>query len=449
MNWGSAVHIEADGVDPLGMHATALVLSDGRQKFVMVDIDTGGVAGMDQVIARAAARTGIPAANIRLGATHTHSGPSLSQNKGPAGIDLSGYQAMIDRHRAVVADKIVGVIGEAVAKLRPVHMYGGRGLGTINVNRRFRGGAQGPPAVGRNEEGFVDRELVVFRIDDAQGNPYAILMNFQTHGTVLAYENRKISPDWIGMTRKTVEAALPGSTALFFQGAAGNQGPIEGFTGDLNVANRLGAILGHQALGVAIGIETVDRAPVFEGFVESTAFQAKQHWRVKGPRDQTIRFATKVVEVAPREHAPDEIKEMEAQVAVARKRFEEFKKGDESREAFQAGARLRRVSDLLNRWKQPRGGQPVTVQLQVLRIGELAIVSMPGEPFAEIGAAVKKASPFAFTMFCGYSSGVGSGYMPTAAEYRFRGYEVEGTRYGQAAADTVVREAVELLKSVR
>jgi neutral ceramidase len=74
---------------------------------------------------------------------------------------------------------------------------------------------------------------------------------------------------------------------------------------------------------------------------------------------------------------------------------------------------------------------------------------MPGEPFAEIGAAVKKASPFAFTMFCGYSSGVGNGYMPTAAEYRFRGYEVEGTRYGQAAADTVVREAVELLKSVR
>src|SRR5690606_20845909 len=121
------------------------------------------------------------------------------------------------------------------------------------------------PAVGRNQDGFVDRELVVFRIDDAQGRPYAILVNYPTHGTVLAYENRYISPDWPGMTRKAIEDALPGATALFFQGAAGNQGPTEGFTGDLAVAHRLGATLGYQALGVALGIETVDRRPKFEG----------------------------------------------------------------------------------------------------------------------------------------------------------------------------------------
>ena len=31
---------------------------------------------------------------------------------------------------------------------------------------------------------------------------------------------------------------------------------------------------------LALGIETVQRKPKFEGFVESTAYQAKQHWRV-------------------------------------------------------------------------------------------------------------------------------------------------------------------------
>ena len=39
LNWGSQTHVEAQGIDPAGMYATALVLSDGRTKFAMVDID--------------------------------------------------------------------------------------------------------------------------------------------------------------------------------------------------------------------------------------------------------------------------------------------------------------------------------------------------------------------------------------------------------------------------
>ena len=84
------------------------------------------------------------------------------------------------------------------------------------------------------------------------GHPLAVLVNFQCHGTVLAWENKMISPDWPGMMRKTIETALPGAKALFFQGAAGNQGPMEGFTGDLRVPHRLGSILGHQAAALAL-----------------------------------------------------------------------------------------------------------------------------------------------------------------------------------------------------
>ena len=39
MNWGAQTHVTAVGIDPAGMIATALVLSDGKQKFAMVDID--------------------------------------------------------------------------------------------------------------------------------------------------------------------------------------------------------------------------------------------------------------------------------------------------------------------------------------------------------------------------------------------------------------------------
>ncbi len=449
LNWGSQTHINSVGNDPVGMVATALVVANGDQKFAMVDVDTLQVRFFEAAVERAAKQTGIPGRRIGLGATHTHAGPNLSAAKGPEGVDLSPHLEMIGRYREQVVDKVVGLIAEANRNLGPAHIYGGRGTGTINVNRRVRARGDDPPAVGRNPDGFVDRELVVFRIDGADGKPIAVLANFQCHGTVLAYENKYASPDWPGMTRKVVEQAFPGALCLFFQGAAGNQGPIEGFTGDLSVPHRLGSILGHQVAAVAHGIETVRREPTFEGFVESTAFQAKQHWRVKGPRDATLRFSSKLVDLPRRRYTQEEITAMEGRVARAHRQVEAAAKSNDPWKKHQAEARLRRFGDLLKKWKAPVDPSPIQVEVQVLRIGGVAIVAMPGEPFGEIGVAVKKASPFAFTMFAAYSSGVGGDYIPIEAEYAFGGYEVERSPYGRGAAEKLIRETIALYEDVK
>ena len=78
MNWGSATHIFAEGIDPVGMYATALVVSDGKQKFAIVDLDALFPQPYSPAIALASRKTGIPEAHIRFGASHTHAGPSLS-----------------------------------------------------------------------------------------------------------------------------------------------------------------------------------------------------------------------------------------------------------------------------------------------------------------------------------------------------------------------------------
>jgi hypothetical protein len=448
LNWGSQTHVEAVAIDPVGMYATALVLSDGKQKFAMVDIDCLHIRDMDNVIRQASERTGIPASHIRLGATHTHSGPAYQEDKGPLGKDANRYLPVIETYDRLVADKIVGAIIEANSKLRPVHVYGAKGVGTININRRVRGTATSPPAVGVNPDGFVDRDLIVFRIDDANGKPYAVLVNFQCHGTTLTFENKVISPDWVGMVRKTIEQAMPGVTSLYFQGAAGNQGPIEGGTGDLAVAHRLGSILGHQAAALAFQIETVKREPVLEGFTESTAFATRQPWRVKGPRAGTLAFASKLVDVPRRIYTSEEIGRMAAQVDDARTKLAALQNGS-AWDKYQAEARLRRAEDLLKKWKMPPVSTPLQVEIQALRIGEVALIAMPGEQFAEIGAAVRAKSPFAFTFFCGYSNGKGGDYMPTASEYQHGGYEVERTPYGPQAAEKVIAAAVELAESIR
>lgn len=449
LNWGSQTHVTAVGIDPVGMLATALVVSDGKQKFAIVDIDAGSVRGLEAVPGAASKITGIPAEHIRLNATHTHAGPAFQASKGPVGKDPAVYEKVIDSYRSVTADKIVGAIAEADSKLRPVHAYGARGIGTININRRVRASGNKPPAVGTNPDGFVDRELLVIRIDDAQGKPYAILVNFQCHGTVLTFENKMISPDWIGMVRKTIEQTFPGALALYLQGAAGNQGPIEGGTGDLAVAHRLGTILGLQAAALAMEIETTRREPVMEGYVESTAFAARQPWRVLGPRDATIKFVKETLEVPRRTYTPAEIDRMSTQVALAKKQVEEATAKGDAWQKYQADARLRRDGDLLAKWTLPPDPSPVKVDMQILRIGDMAIVAMPGEPFAEIGAAIKKNSPFKITMFCGYSTGVGGGYMPIEPEFEQAGYEVEMTPYGAKASEKLIRDTTALYKRVQ
>jgi hypothetical protein len=52
-------------------------------------------------------------------------------------------------------------------------------------------------------------------------------------------------------------------------------------------------------------------------------------------------------------------------------------------------------------------------------------------------------------MFCCYGNRAGGGYMPIKSEYALGGYEVDGTPYAVGAAETVIEEAIALLKSVR
>ena len=140
---------------------------------------------------------------------------------------------------------------------------------------------------------------------------------------------------------------------------------------------------------------------------------------------------------------------MEGRLARAKAQLNQARSAQDPWKQHQAAARVRRFGDLLQQWKEPADPSPRQVEVEMLRIGELAIVAMPGEPFAEIGVAVKNASPFAYTMFCGYSDGVGGDYIPTASEYTFGGYEVERTLYGPGAAQTIIDGAIRLFDQIR
>ena len=67
-------------------------------------------------------------------------------------------------------------------------------------------------------------------------------------------------------------------------------------------------------------------------------------------------------------------------------------------------------------------GSAIRSELQVIRLGEIALIGLPGEIFAEIGVAIENASPFATTFVAGYAND-NLGYLCTDTAYREGGYE--------------------------
>jgi hypothetical protein len=95
--------------------------------------------------------------------------------------------------------------------------------------------------------------------------------------------------------------------------------------------------------------------------------------------------------------------------------------------------------------------EPLLATVGALRLGNAAIVFLPGEPFVEIALAIREASPFKFTAVAGYAEAY-IGYIPTDRAFKSGGYEIGPGAWSRVAPGSqaiVRREAIELLKSLR
>jgi hypothetical protein len=102
---------------------------------------------------------------------------------------------------------------------------------------------------------------------------------------------------------------------------------------------------------------------------------------------------------------------------------------------------------ILNMLRMP---PELDVPLQALRIGELAIVTIPFEAFVEMGIDLKARSPFPDTFVVSLANG-SYGYLPTAAHHQLGGYETWlGTNQVEVgAAQKIVDALLEMLGELK
>ena len=158
--------------------------------------------------------------HLLLCSSHTHSGPVFGDYYYP---DYSLPYAQR------VEDAILSGLSEAVDTMFPARISAGYGkFPQTGYNRLTnRGNAR---ALFRNTEripyGLVDPEAGVVRIEDTEGNPRVILMQYACHPVANGI-NYDISGDYPGTAARKVEEAFGNNTiCMFVQGGAGDINPM-------------------------------------------------------------------------------------------------------------------------------------------------------------------------------------------------------------------------------
>lgn len=182
-----------------------------------------GPYGFADIARDVQARLGIPADHVLLQSTHTHNGPD----------DLGVWGGVPDDYLALVVRQTERAIAEAVAGERPAWLR----WATIDMGgfSHTFGPDSDPSHTGDRVDYPIDSTLRVLQATTPQGRVLATLVNYSTHATVYGPLDR-VSPDWPGATATylegdeigvppTVTYGYPGSVAIVTVGAVGHSWP--------------------------------------------------------------------------------------------------------------------------------------------------------------------------------------------------------------------------------
>lgn len=425
VNGGMADRLAKSAHDPL--HARCLVLDDGRQKLVLVVVDSCMLPRelIDAAKAKVKATLGIPPEQICISATHTHSAPTVT------GV----FQSDPDKeYVAFLTEKIAAGIEKAVQRLQPAEVGFGVGRNAEQLfNRRWKvkpGSklltdpfGKGTDRVKMNpgyrhpdliENGPTDPEIAILSVRTLAGKALAL---FASYGLHYVGGNPGVSADYYGAFAERISAQMDNKADGFVTAMA------NGTSGDVNNVNFAAAAPSKREPGEQVRV-------VAESVARSTldAYKKIQH-----QRNVTLASAQKEIELKVRKPHANEVRR-------ARDLLAENK---EQKVLVGLPAIYARETVLLTDYPDT-----VKLHLQAHRIGDVGIATIPCEVFAATGLEIKARSPFKQTFTIELANGY-NGYLPTPEEHKVGGYETWRARSSyleENASVEIVKTVLELLK---
>lgn len=401
------------------LYATALILDDEKTRIAIITFDLifiqePLVSSLREEVGR---RIGVAKQNVLLNCSHTHCGPTSEGLQ----YDDDELQNQLRRDYASrLRTEVPALAALALHRLRPARFGTGVGEARIGINRRELQ-SDGSTLLGENPDGPVDHQVSVMRVDDLGGRPIAVVFAHGCHPVTMGPKCLRWSADYVGPARELIERNVEG-LSLFLQANAGDVNPITGIGAgedNTNEKKRLGFTLGAEVLKVhsSIYTESVRGPRVFTGSLSKIPYYPRI--AIKSDSDCTIKVREEMLELRLQdlpnaEQANRILDNWESEVSTLVK--------NNVSGAPQNVARLfRRWALILNDYVVNARRPVIQIPIQAIKLGEVGIVTVPGETFSLQGMEVKRRSPFPSTLFVGYTNGCVS-YIPTRDAYPTRGW---------------------------
>lgn len=412
------------------LHARCLVLDDGKIKLALVVCDLLGLHRSVSIQARTLieADTGIPAANVLISGTHTHS--AANARGGPvrgyfSDIDLTDYQKFIAR-------RIADGVRRAVNLLRPAEIA----FGTVDVPehvhiRRWflKEGSMPPNPFGKIDRvkmnpgpgnpdllepaGEPDPTLSFIALREPEGPLISVFSAYSLH-YVGGVKGADISADYYGLycdALKRLQAPRTGDHAPFVALMA------NGTSGDANNINFRTPQprkppyeqMRYVAEDVAAKVNAAISQVSWSGSATLAAKYRELDIKWRQIDAELLTWAKETEAKAPR------IQGGKADLSLA------------------YAGRVQRLAQASPETKFP---------IQILRIGSICVGASPCETFAETGVEFRKLSPFPHSFMVELANGY-YGYLPTPRHFELGGYETwPGTNYVEPQASVKMMSAL-------
>lgn len=387
----------AEGVhDPLLAKAVHFRCGDATFTLVGLDLCTVDRRVTARVREAVAERLDLPGESVVLHATHTHLGPFAHE------------------HVEFLAERVLLAVAQATQTLAPVTVSGGRGFeDRVAFCRRFvmrdgsvrtNPGRRNPEVVAPTSPIDPQLETVILRAPDGRS---LVIANYALHLDTVG--GNLMGADYpFYMERLIRRVHGPDMDLLFLQGCSGDINHVDVSREDqpkgFAQAEEIGTMLGAELLKVLARPRPLLAAPL------SVARQVLA-FRCQRPSAEDVAVAERIRSAA----VPG------------------------LREELVAAARTLALAERDGPWQ---------IEVTVARLGELAIVMVPGELFCEYGRRLKSASPARQTLVAELCHD-DVRYIPTPDAARAGGYEAWNSLLPPGAGGKMVDTALQLLSHLR
>lgn len=425
-NWGAAAHEVAEGIHrPLTATVLSFQAREGEPPLVLAAVDLGWWRTLeDEQFVRSGVleALSLDPARLIVNLSHTHAGPSICREDRdkPGGHLIEGYLAQ-------VRDALAAAAREAVTSARPAVLTWNPAHCDLARNRDLKDPARDRVVCGFNPSAPSETTVLVGRVTGEGGRVVATIVNYACHPTTLAWQNKLISPDFVGALREVVEGNTAGAPCLYLHGASGELGPRECYTADTAVADRNGRHLAFAALSALEGMLPPRTALEFAGVVESGAPLAT--WRRAATSPSTeIGAIHRTVEL-PLKALPS-VREIDEALKTAADRV-----------AAERLLRKKRVRRIVG------DGQAARVPVWAWRLGDAFLVGQPNESYSRLQSELRRRFPGRPIVVMNLVNG-SIGYMPEANLYDLDLYQVWQSPFDRGSLERMIEACARALEEL-